>query len=199
MKTNINGIISKFISKEVEAIYSRYNSIPEVEINTIRNFIDKVEENDVAFDPYLSYSATKAVAEVCTQIEDIDFLKFYVVLRSDLRLDVEIDDAQESYIYLKEQGYCKVQGNFLYTDNDIMKELAKDELDTKLQDAYQLAIMFSIEVIADMWIFATSKEEASEQYLKNNNWWSVLECEEPEEGYTDSNGKTIYYCYKSEV
>ncbi|MFT5875199.1 MAG: hypothetical protein ACI8WT_004180 [Clostridium sp.] len=72
MKTNINEIISiiKFISKEVEVNCSRYNSIPEVEMNIIRNFIDKVVENDIVFEPYLNYSKTKAAAEVCVQIEE---------------------------------------------------------------------------------------------------------------------------------
>jgi hypothetical protein len=193
--TNNNSIISKFISKEVEHIYNKYNSISEEEINTIRKFIEKIEEKSLDFDPYLNYNATKVVAEVAAEVGDIDLLRCYLFLRYDVSLDVDIDEAKEAYTALNEAGYCKIKGYYLYKNKETMKDLAKDELDTKLEDAYEVSSMFNIEEIADMWIFGTSKEEAARQYLRDNNWCDVLECEESEEGYIDSYGERMYYCY----
>lgn len=195
MDTNNNLIIGKFISKEVENIYSRYKSISEEEISIIRKFIEKIEENSLDFDPYLNYNATKSVAEVFSKIEDIDLLRCYLFLKHDVSLDIDIADVKEAYRDLNEQGYCKIKGYYLYKNEETMKDLAKDELDTKLEDAYEVANMFNIEEIADMWIFGTSKEEAARQHLRDNDWWDVLECEESERGYIDSYGERIYYSY----
>ena len=49
MDTNINSIISKFISKGVELIYTRYNRIADDEISIVRKIIYKVKENNLAF------------------------------------------------------------------------------------------------------------------------------------------------------
>ena len=195
MDTNNNAIIGKFISKEVEHIYSRYKSISEEEINIIRKFIEKIEENSLDFDPYVNYNATKAIAEITATLEDIDLLRCYLFLRYDVSLDISIDDAKEAYKALNDEGYCKIRGYYLYNNEEIMKDLAKDELDRKLEDAYEVASMFNIEEIADMWIFGTSKEEAARQYLRDNDWRDVLECEESERGYIDSCGERIYYSY----
>ena len=194
-KSSNNSIISKFISKEIEHIYNKYNIIPEEEVNTIRKFIEKVEENSLEFDPYQNYNETKEVVEVAAKIEDIDLLRCYLFLKHDVSLDIDIYDVKEAYTDLNEQGYCKIKGYYLYKNEETMKELAKDELDEKLEDAYEVTSMFNIEEIADMWIFGTSKEEAARQYLRDNNWCDVLECEESEQGYIDSYGDRIYYCY----
>ena len=199
MDTSINSIISKFISKEVENIYNRYNSIPEEEINSIRKFIEKVEENNLDFDVFLNYDVTKAVAEVASEIDNLDFLRLYLLLRNDVKLVLDLYDTNDVFIALNEVGYCKVQGYYIYNNVEVMKELAKNLLDKKLEDAYQVTDMFSIEELADMWISGTSKEEAARQYQMDNNWWNILECDVSEDAYTDSYGKTINYCYYGEV
>lgn len=197
-KSSNNSILSKFIAKEIEHIYNKYNIIPEEERNAIRKFIEKVEENSLDFEPYLNYNVTKAVAEVAARIEDIDLLRCYLFLKHDINLDTHIDDVKEAYRDLNDQGYCKIKGYYLYKNEETMKELAKDELEEKLEDAYEVASMFNIEEIADMWIFGTSKEEAARQYLRDNNWCDVIECEKSQEGYKDSYGYRIYYCYSGE-
>ncbi|MGH4049990.1 MAG: hypothetical protein ACREVX_01350 [Clostridium sp.] len=197
MDANNNLIIGKFISKEVENIYSRYKSISEEEISTIRKFIERIEENTLDFDTYLNYNATKAEAEVTESLEDMDLLRCYLFLRSNVSLDISVDDAIKSYASLNDEGYCKIKGYYLYKDEEIMKDLAREELDAKLEDAYEVTSMFDIEEIADMWIFGTSKEETAKQYLRDNDWWDVLECEESERGYIDSYGERTYYAYNS--
>lgn len=193
--SNNTSIISKFITKEVEHIYKKYNSIPEDEMNMVRQFIERLEENHINFDPYLSYAATKTTAEICTEVEDINLLRLYFFMLQDLSLDIRLEEVKEVYRGLNDEGYCKIRGYYLFKNEETMKELAKDELDTKLEDAYEVTAMFSEEEIADMWIFGTSKEEAARQYLRDHDWWEVLESDEPEEGYTDSYGDIIYYCY----
>ena len=74
------------------------------------------------------------------------------------------------------------------------KQIVKDQLYSKLEDSYELTAMFTDEELANMWLDSTSKEEVAKQYLLDNDWWEVLECEEPKEAYIDSNGNEVCLC-----
>ncbi|NMM65129.1 hypothetical protein HBE96_21325 [Clostridium sp. P21] len=199
MSTSNNiSIISKFITKEVEYIYQRYNSIPEDELNKVKQFIQTLEKNHLNFDPYRSYAATKTTAEICAELEDIDIIRLYLFILDDLGLDIKAEDTKEAYMDLIEKGYCKIPGYYLYKDEETMKELARDELDCKLDDTEQVADMFDVEDLANLWVFGTSKQEAAKQYMRDNEWWEILGCEQGEEGYTDYYGDMIYYSLTGE-
>lgn len=135
--SNNTSIISKFITKEIEHIYQRYNSIPEDELNKVKQFIEILEKNHLKFDPYRSYAATKATAEICDELEDIDIIRLYLFILDDLGLDIKAEDIKETYMDLIEKGYCKILGYYLYKNEETMKELARDELDCKLDDTEQ--------------------------------------------------------------
>ncbi|AWI03119.1 hypothetical protein [Clostridium drakei] len=196
--SNSISIISKFITKEIEHIYQRYNSIPEEEINKVKSFIEILEENNLNFDPYRSYAAAKATAEICAELEDTELIRLYLFILDDLGLDIKAQDTKEAYMNLMEKDYCKIPGYYLYKAEETMKELAKDELDCKLDDTEQVADMFDAEDLANLWVFGTSKQEAAKQYMRDNDWWEILGCEQGEEGYTDSYGDTIYYSLTGE-
>lgn len=92
---------------------------------------------------------------------------------------------------MENYGYVELNCYYIYHKHseDLIKKLAEDEL----YDADYITAMYNEEELADMWIFGTTKEEAAKQYLIDNYWWKILECEEPVEGYTDPNGNKIYY------
>lgn len=77
--SNNTSIISKFITKEIEMIYRRYNEIPQEEIDMVSEFIEKLERNNVELEPYLSYNTTKVLAGACKDIDDIELINFYVL------------------------------------------------------------------------------------------------------------------------
>jgi len=126
---------------------------------------------------------------------EVDFVKYYLFLKDDVGLCISIEEAKEAYTDLNNNGYCKIEEYYVYNNEEAMEDLAKEELDTKLGDADEVASMFNIEVISDMWINKTSKEMVAKEYLSDNGWVEVLKCEEPTEGYIDSNGETVFYCY----
>lgn len=197
-KTFNKTIISKFIMKEVEQIYMKYNAIEEEELNIVADFIKLLEENKIDFDPYVDYRATKAMAYICKDINDVELIRFYLFLRYDISLDVEVKEVEKAYKSLNEYGYTEVQNYYVYYKDkeEAVVELAKEMLNKKLEDSDEVTAMFDEEELAYMWIFNTSKNEAGEEYLSEYGWQGVLEVEEVEEGYVNSEGKEILYCYK---
>lgn len=197
-KTFNKTIISKFIMKEVEQIYMKYSAIEEEELNIVADFIKLLEENKIDFDPYVDYRATKAMAYICKDISDVELIRFYLFLRYDISLDVEVKEAEKAYKSLNEYGYTEVQNYYVYYKDkeESVIELAKEVLNKKLEDSDEVTAMFDEEELAYMWIFNTSKNEAGEEYLSEHGWQGVLEVGEVEEGYVNSEGKEVLYCYK---
>lgn len=174
--SNNTSILSKFIAKEIEMIYRRYNEIPQEEINMVSEFIEKLERNKVEIEPYLCYNTTKTLAEACKDIDDGELINFYVFIRCDISLDLDIEKVQDAYERLKDYGYIELNCYYIYYKHteDVMVELAKYELLNKLEDSDEVSAMFNDEELANLWIFQTSKEEAAKQYLIDDDWWNVL-------------------------
>lgn len=197
-KADNKTIISKFIMKEVEQIYMKYSAIEEEELNIVADFIKLLEKNKIDFDPYVDYRDTKVMAYICKDISDVELIRFYLFLRYDISLDIEIKEAEKAYKSLNEYGYTEVQNYYVYYKDkeEAVIELAKEVLNKKLEDSDEVTVMFDEEELAYMWIFNTSKNEAGEKYLSEHGWKGVLEVGEVEEGYVNSEGKEVLYCYK---
>lgn len=195
----MNVMIGKFATREIEVIYNKFSNIPEDELNLIAEFIEKLEESKIGFDPYKSYSNTKSIAKICKDIEDIDFVRFYLCLRLKINLDVNLEEALEVYRDLNSDSCIEFDGYYIYYKHreSVMKQLAEEELLSKLEDAYEVSAMFKDEELADMWIFSTSKKQAAKEYMEEHDWIEILEVEQPEFGFKDSKGYEVYYCYRA--
>ena len=168
----------------------------------VASFIDKVEKisasSDVGFDSYKEYETTKAMAELPEDEEDMDVVSFYLFLKLKLGIDAELAEVKRTKEDLEQSGYSKLRGYHFYHRHreELMIEIAEDEVFTRLDDSFEVVEMFDHDTLAEMWVSCTSKSEAARSYMsENNNWWEIIDCSEPEEGYTDSEGNIIMYCY----
>jgi hypothetical protein len=199
--TSANSMINRFITAELEMIYEKYNSILDEEKVIVASFIERLEHISLGFnifyDPYKNYEITKDIAETLKDEEDIHVVTFFLFLKLKLGIDVEVTDVKSAHEDLSRTGYSKLQGYHFYQSQreDLMIEIAEDELDSKLDYSCEVVDLFDHEELASMWVAGTSKTEAAKDYLRENNWWDVIDCSEPEEGYTDSKGKDILFCY----
>jgi hypothetical protein len=199
---SIVTIINRFIAVELERVYKQFNRISDEEKIMVASFIGKVEKisasSDVGFDPYKEYESTKAMAESLEDEEDMDVVTFYIFLKLKLGIDADLAEVKKTKKDLEQSGYSKLRGYHFYHRHreELMIEIAEDEVFTRLDDSYEVVEMFDHDTLAEMWVSCTSKSEAARSYMsENNNWWEIIDCAEPEEGYTDSEGNKIMYCY----
>jgi glucuronate isomerase len=198
--TNIVTMINRFIAVELERVYKQFNRISDEEKIMVASFIDKIEKisasSDVGFDPYKEYELTKAMAELLEDEEDMDVVTFYLFLKLKLAIDAELSEVKRAKEDLEQSGYIKFRGYHFYHREEQMIVIAEDEVLTRLDDSFEVVEMFDHDTLAEMWVSCTSKSEAARNYLsENNNWWEIIDCSEPEEGYTDSEGNIIMCCY----
>lgn len=194
---NTTSIINGFITAEMNRIYRRYNSIPEQERSMVAAFVERVEANKLNYDPYQDYENTKAMAEMLKDEDNTDVIRFSMFLRLNLNLDVDLVEARMGQNALDNSGYCRIRGYHIYhsTSVDLMEEMAEEELDGRLDDSYEVAEIFNIDDLAEMWVSGASKAEAARKYLREHDWWDVIGCDEPERGYVDSSGNEVFFCF----
>jgi len=94
-------------------------------------------------------------------------------------------------------GYSRFRGYHFYHRHrdDLMQEIAEEELSGRLDDCYAVSDMFSHDELAEMWVDWTSKPEAARTYLREKDWWDIIDCTEPEEVYTDSKVNQVMFCF----
>jgi hypothetical protein len=195
-------MLNRFIIAELDRVYKRFNKIPDEEKIMVASFIENIEDIGtdfgVFYDPYIAYEKTKALAESLIGEEDKDVVTCYLFLKLKLGIDAELAEVKRSQADLKQTGYCKLRGYHFYHRNreDMMIEIAEDELDSKLDYSCDVVELFSHEEIASMWIAGTSKTDAVRDCLRENNWWDIIDCAEPEECYTDRCGNEVMFCYE---
>jgi hypothetical protein len=166
----------------------------------VASFIDMIEDSGTDFgifyDPYMDYEKTKALAESLRYEEDMDVVTFYLFLKFRVGIDAELAEVKRTQANLEQSGYCKLEGYHFYHKHrvNMMIEIVEDELDSRLDYSCDVVELFSHEEIAAMWVAGTSKTEAVKDYLRENDWWDIMDCAEPEECYTDSKGNEVMSC-----
>lgn len=73
-------------------------------MSIVTSFIEKVEKNEIAFDPYLNYNTTKAMAEILKDEGNIDIVRMFLFLKVDVSLYVELEEVRNAYDRLED--YC---------------------------------------------------------------------------------------------
>ncbi|MFL0194318.1 hypothetical protein ACJDU8_01825 [Clostridium sp. WILCCON 0269] len=84
------------------------------EASVITEFIRKVEKNHIEFEPYLNYETAEVLAEDCKGVGDADFITFYIFVKCDIALKVDIKEARELYERLQCNGHVEIQCYYVY-------------------------------------------------------------------------------------
>ena len=200
-KTDNKAIISKFMNKEVEAIYKKYLNISQEEEELVANFIRKLEGNKVDFyDPYLDYETTKVLAEDLANEDNIDISKLYIFLKVELRLDIDLEEVQVHYQELQDQGYKQIEDYLFYFDygESQIESLVEEALEYDLEEVDKAVELFDEEELANMWIFGTSSREAAKQLIEDEGWMEVTKSEDLGTAYKDKYDSEVYYCLNDE-
>ena len=188
-------ILKRFITKEIEKVYKKYNTITVEEADLVWKFIEKIERNQIDYDPYLDYNNTKKLAEALERENNIDVIRLCILIIADIELDIKLEEVKEIYNRLEVKGYVQIDKHLIYYDyaERDLETLAENTLEEELEDVEIVMELFDEEEVANMWIFKTSMSSASQQYVRDNGWEEVLGIEDVEEGYVDSHNVQVYY------
>lgn len=191
------AIIGRFMNKEIELIYKKYLKINDYEERLIGKFIRKLEMGNVDFfDLFLDYENIKALAKDLEDEDNIDVIKLFIFLKSDLRLTVDLNDVKYYHEELLDKGYQKIQDYLLYYDfaEQELAEMVKEELVYDLEEPNRVADLFSANELAEMWICRISLEEAAGQLVEDTGWQEVIDIDYLATAYFDKDKREIFAC-----
>ncbi len=195
------NIIIKFIDREVNDVYKKYSNIGVEETRLISEFVNKIENNAIDYyDSYKNYYKTKSLAEVLVDEDNIDIIKLYIFLSSELKLIIDLEEVKSFYETLESKGYVKVGNYIIYHDygEDTLEAMTKEALEDDLEDENVVRKLFDLDAVIYMWIFKESPRDVARQYIDDNGWMDYLDIEELGRAYTDKYDCEVQHCLLSE-
>src|SRR5699024_4087981 len=105
---------------------------------------------------------------------DEDVITFFVWYNSQIS-EISISVARECVKELKENNYLEIGEYLIYANERYLKGYTRELLEYRLDQEYYVDKLFEKEIIIEMWINNTTKEEMIDEIVDNDNLESILE------------------------
>ncbi|CEQ15124.1 hypothetical protein [Paraclostridium sordellii] len=194
MINNKSEIINKLFFNELKILIDKYNNMDLKLIKIIETIFERIDNEDLI--DYILKNNNKLLEIISVyKFEhgiDIDKIRFFIWVNMSIG-DIAIEDTNEYYHKLMNNNYVEINEYIIYRNQEFLREYARSELAIMLDSEYHIDRLFDKEMVIDMWLNNTSKEELIEEIVQNNDIEEILELQS-EYAFTLSNNKTIYIC-----
>lgn len=193
MINNKSDIINKLFFNELKELIYKYNKIDKETIIIIER-IDK-EIEDTYIKEYI-LNNNKKLDEIVIEYKntnnlDIDKIIFYAWYNLNIE-EISIKNINKYYNELISQRYTENDNYLIYTNQNDLIEYARNELGYMLDMEYHLDRLLDKDMIIDMWLNKTTKEELLEEIILNDDIENILDLSS-DYAFTLTNG-LVYRC-----
>lgn len=193
MINNKSEIINKLFFNELKILIDKYNNMDSKLIKIIETIFERIDNEDLL--DYILKNNNKLLEIISVyKFEhgiDIDKIRLFIWVNMSIG-DIAIEDTNEYYHKLMNNNYVEINEYIIYRNQESLSEYARSELAIMLDSEYHIDRLFDKEMIIDMWLNNTSKEELIEEIVQNNDIEEILELQ-PEYAFTLSNNKSYIY------
>ncbi|WP_270941630.1 hypothetical protein [Romboutsia lituseburensis] len=198
MINNKSEIINKLFFNELKELIDKYNNIEDKTVYVVENIFTSIEDEEIK--NYLIKDSCK-LQELVNRYNKIEHLNIdEVIFFSWYNLNINtisIDKASEYYYELTTSNYIEIENHLIYANEMYLREYAKDELDTMLDMESHIDRLLDKDMIIDMWLNNTSKEEVLEEILMSDDIEDILGIS-PKYAFTSTKGIEYRYSEKEE-
>ncbi|HBG8471214.1 Uncharacterised protein [Clostridioides difficile] len=193
MINNKSEIINKLFFNELKILIDKYNNMDSKLIKIIETIFERIGNEDLL--DYILKNNNKLLEIISVyKFEhgiDIDKIRLFIWVNMSIG-DIAIEDTNEYYHKLMNNNYVEINEYIIYRNQESLREYARSELATMLDSEYHIDRLFDKEMIVDMWINDTSKEELIEEIVQNNDIEEILELQS-EYAFTLNNNTDYIY------
>ncbi|WP_288480993.1 hypothetical protein [uncultured Clostridium sp.] len=193
MINNKSEIINKLFFNELKILIDKYNNMDSKLIKIIETIFERIGNEDLL--DYILKNNNKLLEIISVyKFEhgiDIDKIRLFIWVNMSIG-DIAIEDTNEYYHKLMNNNYVEINEYIIYRNQESLREYARSELATMLDSEYHIDRLFDKEMIIDMWINDTSKEELIEEIVQNNDIEEILELQS-EYAFTLNNNTDYIY------
>ncbi len=176
MINNKSEIINKLFFNELRELIDKYNNIDKETIIVIERIDNEIEDKYIK--EYIlkeSHKLNEIVIEYKnTNNLDIDKIIFFAWYNLNIE-EISIKNISNYYNELISQKYTDNDNYLIYTNQNNLREYARNELDYMLDMEYHLDRLLDKEMIIDMWLNNTTKEELLEEIMLNDDVEDILD------------------------
>ena len=196
MINNKCEIINKLFFNELRALIDKYNNIDKETIIIIERIDNEIEDKYIK--EYIlkeSHKLNEIVIEYKnTNNLDIDKIIFYAWYSINIE-KISLKNISNYYNELISQKYTENDNYLIYTNQNDLREYARNELDYMLDMEYHLDRLLDKEMIIDIWLNNTTKEELLEEIMLNDDVEDILDLS-PDYAFTLTNGTKYVFSNK---
>ena len=198
MINNKSEIINKLFFNELKELIDKYNNIEDKTVYVIENIFTSIEDEEIKNYLIRDSSKLQDLVNRYNKIEhlNIDEAIFFAWYNLNINT-ISIDKASEYYYELTTSNYIEVENHLIYTNEKDLRDYAKDELDRMLSSEFHIDRLLEKDILIDMWLNNTSKEEVIEEILMSDDIEDILDLS-PEYAFTTTNGVEYRYSEKEE-
>ncbi|HBH1587014.1 TPA: hypothetical protein KRM69_002173 [Clostridioides difficile] len=198
MINNKSEIINKLFFNELKELIDKCNNIEDKTVYMIEKIFISIEDEEIK--NYLIRNNCK-LQELVNRYKKLELLNideaiFFAWYNLNINT-ISIDKASQYYYELTTSNYIEVESHLVYTNEIDLREYAKDELDTMLDMEYHIDRLLDKNMIIDMWLNNTSKEDVIEEILMSDDIEDILDIS-PEYAFTTTSGIEYRYSEKEE-
>lgn len=194
MINNKSEIINKLFFDELKELIDKYNNIDDETITVIERIDNEIEDKYIK--EYILKDSNKLdeiIAEYKNNL-DIDKIIFFAWYNLNIE-EISLKNISNYYNELIFQKYTDNDNYLIYTNPNDLREYARNELDYMLDMEYHLDRLLDKEMIIDMWLNNTTKEELLEEVMLNDDIEDILDIS-PDYAFTLTNGIEYKYSLK---
>lgn len=196
MINNKSEIINKLFFNELRELIDKYNNIDEDTITVIEKIDNEIEDKYIK--EYI-LNNTKKLDEIVIEYKDIknldiDKIIFFAWYNLNIE-DISIKNISIYYDELLSQNYTDNENYLIYRNKNDLTEYLRTELDYMLDMEYHLDRLLGKDMIIDMWLNNTTKEELSEEIMLNDDVEDILDIS-PDYAFTLTNGIEYVFANK---
>lgn len=198
MINNKSEIINKLFFNELKELIDKYNNIEDKTVYVIEKIFTSIEDEEIKNYLIRDSSKLQDLVNRYNKIEhlNIDEAIFFAWYNLNINT-ISIDKASEYYYELTTSNYIEVENHLIYTNEKDLRDYAKDELDRMLSSEFHIDRLLEKDILIDMWLNNTSKEEVIEEILMSDDIEDILDLS-PEYAFTTTNGVEYRYSEKEE-
>lgn len=196
MINNKSEIINKLFFNELKELIDKYNNIDKETIIVIERIDNEIEDKYIK--EYILKESNK-LDEIVIEYKDtnnldIDKIIFFAWYNLNIE-EININDISNYYNELISQNYTDNDNYLIYTNQNDLREYVRNELDYMLDMEYHLDRLLDKEIIIDMWLNNTTKEELLEEIMLNDDVEDILDLS-PDYAFTLTNGIEYVFANK---
>lgn len=168
INTNLSPIIKNFMMNDINKVINKYNNMEEEKVQKIESLISKIDDEEIRKELLSDFEQTLKISmEIDNSDVDNSIVKAYLWIKNNSTVDININRLARVFEDVEADGYGFVDDDkVIYKMNGGLENLERNKLEYLLETESFISNTFDKDTLVDMWINKTTKEEITEELIR---------------------------------